>query len=199
MKKITGIFTVFLCLFVFSGAALAASEKWEIDKDHSNIYFDVKHTFATVRGLFNEFSGTLVLDPDNPDASSIEFTVRVASINTNIAKRDEHLRSDDFFAADKFPVMTFKSTGVKSVKGNQYIITGNLTIKDVTKKIEVPFTYYGMKENPLKKGQMVAGFEAEFAINRLDYNVGNGQFAKMGVVGNEVRIIVTLEALDIRE
>ncbi len=196
MKKIAGIFTVFLCLSVFSGAALAEPEKWEIDKDHTSIYFDVRHTYATVRGLFDDFSGTLVLDPDNPGASSIEFTVRVASINTNIAQRDNHLRSDDFFAADKFPVMTFKSTDVKSVKGNKYIITGSLTIKDVTKMIEVPFTYYGMKENPLKKGQMVAGFEADFVINRLDYHVGTGQFADMGVVGKDVRIVVTLEALN---
>jgi len=199
MKKITGIFTVFLCLFVFSGAALAASEKWEIDKDHSNIYFDVKHTFATVRGLFNEFSGTLMLDPNKPYASSIEIEVKVDSIDTNIAKRDEHLRSDDFFAAEKFPVMTFKSFSVKQLNRNTYSIIGDLTIKDVTKKIEVPFTFYGIKKNPLEEGQTIAGFEAEFAINRLDYNVGNGQFAKMGVVGNEVRIIVTLEALDMRE
>lgn len=198
MKKIAGIFTVLLCWFVFSGAALAGPEKWEIDKDHTSIYFDVRHTYATVRGLFEDFSGTLVLDPDNPGASSIELTVGVTSINTHIAQRDNHLRSDDFFAADKFPVMTFKSTDVKPVKGNRYIITGNLTIKDVTKKIEVPFTYYGMKENPLKKGRMVAGFEADFVINRLDYHVGNGQFADMGVVGKEVRIVVTIEALNMK-
>jgi polyisoprenoid-binding protein YceI len=196
MKTTAIIFTIVLCMFTWSNTALATAEKWEIDKAHSNIYFDIKHTYATVRGMFDDFSGTLMLDPDDPAASSIEFTVNVDSINTNITKRDDHLKSDDFFAAAKFPVMTFKSSGVKRVSGNQYTITGDLTIKDVTKKIDVPFTYYGMKENPMKKGQMVAGFEADFTINRLDYKVGTGQFADMGVVGRDVRIVVTLEVLN---
>ncbi len=156
----------------------------------------MKHTYATVRGLFDDFSGTLILDPDNPKAGSVEFAIKTDSINTHITKRDNHLRSDDFFAVKKFPLMTFKSTGVKLVKVNQYIIEGNLTIKDITKKINVLFTYYGMQENPLKKGQMVAGFEADFTINRLDYNVGTGKFAAMGVVGKDVRIVVTIEALN---
>ncbi len=194
-KTISIILAVFLCVFAWSNSAPAAPEKWEIDKGHSSIYFDVRHTYATVRGLFNDFSGTLMLDPDNPDAGSIEFDVNVDSINTNITKRDNHLRSDDFFGAKNFPVMTFKSTGVRLIKGNQYIIEGDLTIKGITKKIDVPFTYYGMKENPLKKGQMVAGFEADFTINRLDYKIGTGQFADMGVIGKNVRIIVTLEVL----
>lgn len=196
MKYISTIFAVILCVFVWTNSAPAAAEKWEIDKGHSSIYFDVRHTYATVRGLFDDFSGTLILDPDKPNAGSFELNVKVNSINTNITKRDNHLRSDDFFAAKKFPAMTFKSTGVKLVKGNQYLITGNLTIKGITKKIDVPFTYYGMKENPLKKGQMVAGFEADFTINRLDYNVGTGKFADMGAIGREVRIVVSIEALN---
>ncbi len=199
MKKTANMITIILCVFVgllvWSTAAQAKSKKWEIDKGHSSIYFDVKHTYATVRGLFDDFSGTLILDPDNPDASSIEFEVRTDSINTNITKRDNHLKADDFFAVKKFPAMTFKSTGVKAVSKNQYIIHGNLTIKGTTEHINVPFTYYGMKENPLKRGQMVAGFEAEFTINRLDYKVGTGQFADMGVIGKDVRIVVTLEVL----
>ncbi len=92
--------------------------------------------------------------------------------------------------------MTFKSTGVRQVKGNQFLITGDLTIKGITKRIDVPFTYFGMKENPLKKGQMVAGFEADFTIDRLDYKSGTGQFASMGAISKDVRIIVTLEVLN---
>lgn len=196
MKKTASIFFILFSVFIWSGSAQAVAEKWEIDKGHSSIYFDVRHTYATVRGLFDDFSGTLMLDPDDPAASSVEFEVKVNSINTNITKRDNHLKADDFFAVKKFPVMTFKSTGVKQVKASQYLVTGNLTIKDITKKIDVPFTYYGMKENPLKKGQMVAGFEADFTINRLDYKVGTGQFADMGAIGKDVRIVVTLEALN---
>ncbi len=196
MNKTAAIITFILSLFIVAPAALAAPEKWEIDRAHSNIYFDIKHTYSKVRGMFDDFSGTLLMDPDNPSASSVEFTVKVASINTHIPQRDDHLRSDDFFAAAKFPEMTFKSTGVKAVSGNQYLIEGDLTIKETTQRITVPFTYFGMRENPMKKGQMVAGFEAEFTINRLDYGVGNGKFADMGVVGRDVRIIVTLEVLN---
>lgn len=195
MKKTIGVLAIIISVLVLANTALASAEKWEIDKAHSNIYFDVKHTFSTVRGLFNDFSGTLLIDTDNPEASSVEFEVKVDSINTNIAKRDEHLRSADFFETKKFPVMTFKSRSVSPVKDNQYIVTGDLTIKDVTKTIDVPFTYFGIIENPMKKGQMIAGFEGKFAINRLDYKVGTGKFADMGVISEGVRIVVTLEAV----
>ena len=196
MKKILIPIVIVLCVFGGTTASLAGAEKWEIDKGHSSVYFDVRHTYATVRGLFDDFSGTLILDPDDPGAGSIKLEIRTDSINTNITKRDNHLKTDDFFAVKKFPTMTFNSSCVKQVNGNQYTITGDLSIKGITKKIDVPFTYYGMKENPLKKGQMVAGFEADFTINRLDYKVGNGQFADMGVIGKEVRIVVTLEVLN---
>jgi len=195
MKRIIRLFIVLFYILIWTAPALGAAEEWKIEPVHSNVYFDIRHTYATVRGMFNDFSGKLILDPDDPNASNIEFTVQVDSINTHINNRDNHLRSDEFFDAAKFPVMTFKSTGVKEVKGNQYIIEGDLTIKDVTKKITVPFIYYGMKENPLKKGQMVAGFESRFTINRLDYHVGTGKFADMGVVGKDVNIVVTVEAL----
>ena len=196
MNKTVAMITFILSLLIVTPTAVAAPEKWEIDRAHSNIYFDIKHTYSTVRGMFDDFSGTLLMDPDNPSASSVEFTVKVASINTHIPQRDDHLRSDDFFSAAKFPEMTFKSTGVKAVSGNEYLIEGDLTIKKTSQRITVPFTYFGMQENPMKKGQMVAGFQAEFTINRLDYGVGNGKFADMGVVGRDVRVMVTLEVLN---
>jgi polyisoprenoid-binding protein YceI len=184
-----------LTLLLFAGMAHAGAGQWEIDKAHSSIYFDVNHTFVTVRGQFDEFSGSVRFDPENKDASGVSFEVRVPSINTNIEKRDKHLRSPDFFNAAKFPVMRFKSSDIRHVEDNSYIMDGELSIKGVRKKVSVPFTYLGMRDNPLKKGQTVAGFEAAFSINRLDYNVGNGQFAKMGVVGETVRILVALELL----
>jgi len=184
-----------LCLLMLPGMAHAGAGEWQIDKDHSNIYFDVNHTFVTVRGQFDDFSGTVRFDPENKDASEVAFEVRVPSINTNIEKRDEHLRSQDFFNAAKFPVMRFKSSNIRLVEDKDYIMNGDLTIKGESKKVSVPFTYLGMKDNPLKKGQSVAGFEADFSINRLDYNVGDGQFARMGVVGETVRILVALEVL----
>ena len=177
------------------GSALAAAPVWEIDRDHSSVYFDVRHTYATVRGQFDDFSGMFLFDPTGKEESSCEIEVKVKSINTNIRKRDDHLRSGEFFATEKYPLMTFKSTEIKHVGGRQYTIAGRLTMKDVTKDVTIPFTYYGFRENPLNKKQLVAGFEARFTIDRLDYHVGSGKYYKMGVVGKAVNVTITLEVL----
>jgi polyisoprenoid-binding protein YceI len=181
-----------LCISVF---AFAEAEIWEIDKAHSNIYFDVRHTYATVRGQFDEFSGTLRFDPDNLAVSNVRFEISTKSINTRIPNRDNHLRSEDFFAVKEYPSMTFQSTSVKQKEGNQYTLVGNLTIKGKTHKVAMPFTYFGVRENPLKKGQMVAGFETRFSIDRLEYLVGQGKYFEMGVIGRNVDILITLEVL----
>lgn len=195
MKKTVSIFFIILSAILTSNFAIAEAEKWEIDKAHSNIYFDVRHTYATVRGQFDDFSGALEFDPNNMAVSSVKFEVKTKSINTGIPKRDNHLRSDEFFAVNKFPVMTFESTGVKQKEGNQYTLTGNLTIRGKTKEMAVVFTYFGMRENPLKKGNMVAGFETRFSIDRLEYEVGPGKYAEMGVIGRNVDILISLEVL----
>ena len=195
MNKAFCIFIMVLSALLTTNFALAEVEKWEIDNAHSNIYFDVRHTYATVRGKFEDFSGTLHFDPDNMKMSRVEFEVKTGSINTGIPNRDNHLRSEDFFAANDYPAMTFQSTAVKHKEGNQYILEGNLAIKGKSRKMAIPFTYFGLQENPLKKGQKVAGFETRFSIKRLDYGVGSGKFLEMGVVGNEVHILITLEVL----
>ena len=195
MNKVHCIFIMVLSALLMTNFALAEAEKWEIDKAHSNIYFDVRHTYATVRGKFEDFSGTLKFDPDNLTLSSVMFEVKTKSINTGISNRDNHLRSEEFFAVNKHPFMTFQSTGVKQKEGNQYTLVGNLTIKDKTNEVAVPFTYLGTRENPLKKGKMVAGFEARFSIDRLEYQVGTGKYAEMGVIGRNVDILIALEVL----
>ena len=195
MKKAVSIFVIVVSALLISDFALAEAEKWEIDKAHSNIYFDVKHTYATVRGKFDDFSGTLKFDPDNLALSSVKFEVKTKSINTGISNRDNHLRSEEFFSVNKYPFMTFESTDVKLKKGNQYTLEGNLTIKGKTNKVAFPFTYFGTRENPLKKGIMVAGFEARFSIDRLEYQVGPGKYAEMGVIGRNVDILISLEVL----
>jgi len=182
-------------MLLVTSLAFAEAEKWEIDKAHSNVYFDVRHTYATVRGQFDEFSGSLYFDPGNLAASRVAFDIRTKSINTRIPQRDNHLRSEEFFAANEYPSMTFQSTGVKHKEGNQYTLEGNLTIKGKTKKVALPLTYFGTRENPLKKGQMVAGFETRFSIDRLDYGVGTGKYFDMGVIGNRVDILIALEVL----
>ena len=195
MKKTVARSVIIVSLLCISVFAFAEAEIWEIDKAHSNIYFDVRHTYATVRGQFDEFSGTLRFDPDNLAVSSVRFEISTKSINTRIPNRDNHLRSEEFFAVNRYPAMTFQSIGVKQKEGNQYTLEGNLTIKGKTHKVAMPFTYFGVRENPLKKGQMVAGFETRFSIDRLEYLVGSGKYFEMGVIGRNVDILITLEVL----
>jgi polyisoprenoid-binding protein YceI len=195
MKKTVARSVIIVSMLCISVFAFAEAEIWEIDKAHSNIYFDVRHTYATVRGQFDEFSGTLRFDPDNLAVSNVRFEISTKSINTRIPNRDNHLRSEEFFAVNRYPAMTFQSIGVKQKEGNQYTLVGNLTIKGKTHKVAMPFTYFGVRENPLKKGQMVAGFETRFSIDRLEYLVGQGKYFEMGVIGRNVDILITLEVL----
>jgi polyisoprenoid-binding protein YceI len=177
------------------GQTHVMAHEWKVDSNHSSIMFDVKHIYSTVRGHFSDFSGDVFFDPDNLEKSKFDFTVKVDSINTNVGKRDNHLRSGDFFDANQYPVMTFKSSRVSHAGGNKYVLDGKMTIKDVTKDMVLEFIYWGQKENPFKKSEMVAGFDTRFNINRLDFHVGNGKFYKMGVVGRDVDIFITLEAV----
>ena len=195
MKTILRIINGFLLMLLLFGFANAAPSEWTIDPAHSGVYFDVRHIFSTVRGQFNDFTGKIVIDPDDKFASSVEFEVKVKSINTNINQRDTHLRSDDFFAVKKFPTMKFSSKRINQIDGNQYELIGDLTIKDVTKEIKIPFSYLGVKDNPTKPKEQVAGFEGKFTINRLDYNVGNGKFYNMGLINKDVDIIISLEVI----
>ena len=194
IKTVTTAALIFTILLI-TNLALAKVEKWEIDKAHSSVYFDVRHTYATVRGQFNDFSGTVNFDPDNLEVGQVMFEVKTKSVNTGIPNRDNHLRSEEFFAIKKFPAMRFESTAVKKKQGNQYTLEGNLTIRGKTTQIDIPMTYFGTRENPLKKGQMVAGFEARFSIDRLEYQVGPGKYAEMGVIGKKVDILIALEVL----
>ncbi|MGD1969613.1 MAG: YceI family protein [Desulfobacterales bacterium] len=195
MKKIfCAIITVVSIMFTASFTS-AELQKWDIDKGHSSVYFDVRHTYATVRGYFEDYTGSVQFDADNMEMGRIKLEVKTKSVNTGIPNRDNHLRADEFFAVKKYPTMTFESTGVKQKQGNEYIVEGNLTVKGKTQKVAVPFTYFGSRENPLKKGQQVAGFEARFTVNRLDYGVGSGKYVEMGTIGNKVNILVTLEVV----
>jgi polyisoprenoid-binding protein YceI len=195
MQKIFITLIAIISIVPCAHFASAELEKWEIDKAHSNIYFDVRHTYATVRGLFEDYSGSVQFDADNMEMGKISLEIRTKSVNTGIPNRDNHLRADEFFGVKEYPTMTFESSGVKQQEGNQYMVEGNLTIKGQTEKVAVPFTYFGSRENPLKKGQQLAGFEARFSINRLDYGVGPGKYAEMGTIANRVDILVTLEVV----
>jgi polyisoprenoid-binding protein YceI len=191
MKKIV----LLLLFFVALAPIHAAARQWNLDTVHTNFFFDVKHTYATVRGQFMDFSGDVYFDPDHPEESRFEFVIKVNSVDTKIGKRDTHLRSPDFFDAAKYPLMTFKSTRVSSAGDNKYIAAGTLTIKDVSRDLALELVYHGQKENPLKPGEIVAGLDTRLTIDRLEYHVGDGKFYKMGVVGKDVDIFFTLELL----
>jgi polyisoprenoid-binding protein YceI len=142
---------------------------YTIDASHSTLGFVARHAMVTkVRGAFNEFEGTATLDAANPAASTARVTIKAASIDTRNSQRDEHLRSNDFFAMDEFPEITFVSTGV-SVDGDTYELTGDLTVKGVTKSVTIPFEYEGSAKDPFGNGRV--GFSGSLVINRKDYGV----------------------------
>jgi polyisoprenoid-binding protein YceI len=187
---------LFMLLFLIVVAPLqAVAQQWNLDSAHTNFFFDVKHTYAVVRGQFMDFTGDVFFDPENPAKSKFNFVIKVDSVDTKIGKRDTHLRTPDFFDAAKYPEITFKSSKVSAGGHNMYIVEGTLTIKDVSKDIALEFIYHGQKENPLKKGEIVAGLDTKLTIDRLAYHVGDGKFYKMGVVDKEVDILFTLELL----
>ena len=143
---------------------------WTLDPAHTRIGFVARHAMVTkVRGSFNEFEGTAVLDGANPANSHAEVTIKAASIDTRNAQRDEHLRSNDFLAMQEHPEITFISTGVRQVDETTFELTGDLTIRGVTKSVTIPFTFEGAATDPF--GNLRAGFEGSVAINRKDWGV----------------------------
>jgi len=191
MKKIVFLLLFFIVMVPFQ----AVAQQWELDPAHTNFFFEVQHTYAAVRGQFMDFTGDVYFDPANLTKSKFDFVIKVKSIDTKIGKRDTHLRSPDFFDASQYPLMTYKSSKVLYAGANKYIVEGKLTIKDVTRDLSLEFVYHGQKDNPVTPGQTVTGLDARLTLDRLEYNVGDGKFYKMGVVGKDVDIMITLEML----
>ena len=143
---------------------------WTLDPAHTRIGFVARHAMVTkVRGSFNEFEGTAVLDGANPASSHAEVTIKAASLDTRNAQRDEHLRSNDFLAMQEHPEITFTSTGVRQDDDTTFELTGDLTIRGITKSVTIPFTFEGAAKDPF--GNLRAGFEGSVAINRKDWGV----------------------------
>jgi len=194
MRKTIKITAIVMYLMAVIAQAQAAGSDWKLDPAHAGIYFEIDHIYAATRGYFEKFDGKVIFDPDNLDSSSFDFKVEVDSINTGNSKRDGHLEGDEFFDARKFPVLSFKSTSIKKVEGDQYVVKGTMTVKDVSKTVSVPFTFFGIKQSPFDKDSVLAGFEAHMAIDRLEYNVGTGKFYEMGVIGKDVDVLISFEA-----
>lgn len=171
--------------------AQAAVETYKIDPVHSSVGFSIRHFFSNVPGVFTKFSGAITVDRDHMENSSVTATIEVPSVDTRAEKRDNHLRSPDFFDAVKFPAMTFKSTAWKQTGEGAFDVTGDLTIKDVTKPVVLKVKLLGFGAG--MGGAMLSGWEASTVINKADFNVtGPAMLAK--ALGNEVAVTISIEA-----
>ena len=170
--------------------------EYKIDPAHSIIGFAIRHyEINWVEGRFKDFNGVIRFDESDVTKSTVEFTAKVESIDTGVAQRDQHLRTADFFDVAKFPEMTFKSTKVERKGKDSYVLTGDFTLKGVTKQVAIPFTITGAIKD--SRGSMRFGIEAQTKINRQDYGITWGKPMEGGGldVGNEVTIKFHLEAL----
>ena len=176
-------------------AASAAAETYSVDKNHSEVTFQIRHLISKVGGSFNDFAGTIVMDAAKPENSSVEFTIQAASIDTRNERRDGHLKTADFFDTATHPTITFKSTKIASAgAANQYHVTGNFTMRGVTKELTLPVTFLGtMKDG---QGNTKAGFETSVKLNRKDYGISwNANLDQGGVVlGDDVEATINLQA-----
>lgn len=195
MNKIffkTAQFAFVALLFSFTSTKITAPT-WNIDAKHTKLSFEVNHFFTPVEGYFENFEGELNFDLNDLEGSSAKFTIKVASVKTNSGKRDNHLKSRDFFNAEKFPEIKFESSEMVKTE-NGLLVIGKLTIRDVTKKVEVPFEVLGLGPHPMKKEVQIIAIKGGFTINRNDYEVGTGSWAATAVVGEEVIIKIVIEA-----
>jgi polyisoprenoid-binding protein YceI len=171
---------------------------WNIDTSHASASFSARHMMiSTVRGSFTKVTGAINFDPANVDAASVEVTIEVASMgSTGFAQRDQHLLSPDFLDAANFPVITFKSTKVESTGEGKAKITGDLTIRDVTKSVVIDAELIGVGKNPFG-GQEVAGFTGTTKINREDFGLNWNVALETGgwLVGKEIQIGLDVEAV----
>ena len=171
------------------------SGTYNLDKAHSFIGFKVKHLgLIEVPGYFRDFNGAINYDAANPTKSSVEFTAKATSVDTGVAGRDTHLRSADFFEVEKYPDVTFKSTKVEK-SGSGWTVTGDFTIKGVTKSISFPFNIAGFLPPDQRSGGKM-GVTAETVINRRDYGVNYGNKLPNGTaqLSDEVKVVLQIEA-----
>jgi len=180
-------------------AVLAASpamgaETFMIDKGHSEVGFQIRHMMSKVRGRFTDFEGRIEADRAKPSASTVELTIQTASINTANENRDKDLRGADFFDAEKYPTITFKSTRMTPKGKDAYDVTGTLTMRGVSKEITLPVTMLGIMKN--QRGVDSAGFETAITLNRKDFGITWNRTLDAGgvLLGDEVYVSINIEA-----
>lgn len=185
---------ILLTAILFTASIINAGTKWTVDKSHSKVEFSVTHlVISEVTGSFKNFDVNVEAPGNDFSDAQIDFTADVNSIFTDNDQRDTHLKSDDFFNAEKYPKMTFKGTSMKKVGKNKYKLTGDLTIRSTTKKIVLDVVYNGTVKDPW--GNTKAGFKISGKLNRFDYGLKWNSLIETGgaVVGKEVTITINLE------
>ena len=177
-------------------ATQTATSTWTIDPTHSIAEFAVKHlVITTVKGRFRDLEGKLEIDQANPENSSVTANIQVASIDTNLADRDAHLRSDDFFNAEQYPLITFQSTRLERINDEHYKVHGDLTIRDVTRPVTLDTEFEGEIDDPW--GNHRAALTATTQISRKEFGVKWNQALETGgaVVSDKVKITLHIEAI----
>lgn len=187
-----------VALLGMATAASAAPQTYDIDTVHSQVGFSVRHFFSRVPGHFKQFSGVILADEKDPAASSVEVTIQTASIFTDNDRRDAHLRGSDFFAADSFPTITFKSTKVTPAGKDRYKVAGNLTMRGVTRSVVLDMEFLGKGEVSVGGQSMgvKAGFDATTTLNRQDYGIRWNKTLDQGgvMLGDDVAVSLHIEA-----
>lgn len=179
--------------------AAHASETYEIDSVHSDVSFKIRHLVSRVKGGFKEFSGKIDLDRSDLTKAKVSFAIAAASIDTGNTRRDDHLRSSDFFEVEAHPRITFESTSVRKAAENLYDVTGKFTMHGVTKEITIPVEVLGFTSHP-RFGDR-AGFTTSFTLDREDYGITWNSAMDAGgfVLGRAVQCEINLETVKIEE
>lgn len=175
--------------------AIATKTTYGIDKAHSEVTFQVRHLLTKVRGRFSDFEGTIQYDEEQPEDSSVNVTIRAASIDTNERDRDAHLRSADFFDVEKDPALTFRSAVIRRKGPLEFEVRGDLTIHGVTRPVTLDVNFLGKAKDPW--GNERIAFEADVTINRKDYGLNWNAALETGgfLVGDEVKISLSVQAI----
>jgi polyisoprenoid-binding protein YceI len=171
-----------------------ATRTFQIDKTHSEAAFQVRHLISKVRGRFTDFDGAIAFDEAEPQRSTVNFTIQAGSIDTGVADRDAHLRSTDFFAVDQYPTITFRSTAVAPKGNDEFEVTGDLTMRGVTRQVVIPVSYLGAAVDPW--GNQKIAFEGEVTLNRKDYGLTWNAALETGgfLVGDDVKVSLSVQA-----
>lgn len=183
---------------LFAAGLLVASQAWaetetyNIDKAHSFANFSVRHVVAKTTGTFNDVIGVITLDPANLNSASVHATINVASVNTGLAKRDEHIKADKYLDAAKYTQIQFESTKITASDQSQAVMQGNLTMHGVTKLVDIPVRVLGYGADPW--GGQRAGFEGHLTLKASDYGFGWATGPK-SPVGDEIEVTLLIEAV----